>query len=79
VIRPQTRAEAKRREFIKNLKKGDIVFLSSGIVGRVSEIYQKTVSLEISKDVKIRVLKDSIQGPFLEKDEPQEKQTEKKD
>ncbi|GBD02875.1 hypothetical protein HRbin19_00145 [bacterium HR19] len=79
VIRPQTRVEAKRKEFIKNLKKGDIVFLSSGIVGKVSEIYQKTVSLEVSKDVKIRVLKDFIQGPFSEKDEPQEKQAEKKE
>jgi len=74
VIRPQSKAEAKRREFINNLKRGDIVVLSSGIIGKVSEIVGRTVFLEVSKDVRIRVLKDAIQGPYIEQ-KPQENKT----
>jgi preprotein translocase subunit YajC len=74
VIRPQTKTESRRREFIANLKRGEIVVLSSGIVGKVIEIQPKTVLLEVSKDVKIKVLKDAIQGPFIEVP-PQESKT----
>jgi preprotein translocase subunit YajC len=74
VIRPQTKTESKRREFIANLKRGEIVVLSSGIVGKVIEIQPKTVLLEVSRDVKIRVLKEAIQGPFIEVP-PQESKT----
>jgi preprotein translocase subunit YajC len=74
VIRPQVKTESKRREFIANLKRGEIVVLSSGIVGKVIEIQPKTVLLEVSKDVKIRVLKEAIQGPFIELP-PQESKT----
>jgi len=74
VIRPQAKTESKRREFIANLKRGEIVVLSSGIVGKVIEIQPKTVLLEVSKDVKIKVLKDAIQGPFIEVP-PQESKT----
>lgn len=66
VIRPQSKAEAKRKEFIRNLKKGDIVYLSSGIIGKVIDVGTKTISLEVSKDVKIRVLKDAVQGPYTD-------------
>jgi preprotein translocase subunit YajC len=77
VIRPQTKAESKRKEFINNLKKGEIVILSSGIIGKVIEVQPRTIVLEISKDVKIKVLKEAIQGPFVET-QPQPQQQENK-
>ncbi len=67
VIRPQSKAESKRKEFLKNIRKGEIVYLSSGIIGKVADVGEQTLLLEIAKDVKIRVLKDAIQGQFVEK------------
>ncbi len=78
VIRPQTRAEARKREFIKKLKKGDVILLSSGIVGKVHEVEDRTLIVEISKDVKVKVLKDVVQGPYSEP-QPQQKVGHTKD
>ncbi|MCS7214016.1 MAG: preprotein translocase subunit YajC [Candidatus Calescibacterium sp.] len=78
VIRPQSRLESKRREFIKNLKKGDIVYTSGGIIGKVYDISDKTLTLEISKDVRLKILRDTVQGPFIEKTEDQDKKQQQK-
>ena len=68
LIRPQTKAEQKRKELIKNLKKGEVVWTSGGILGKVIDIAQKFVILEVAKDVKIRILRDTIQGIWKEEE-----------
>lgn len=77
VIRPQTKTEARRKEFIKNLKKGDVVYTSGGIIGKIHDISDKVATLEISKDVRLKIIKDTIQGAYVEQTEEQEKKQEK--
>ncbi|MCR5224990.1 MAG: preprotein translocase subunit YajC [Alphaproteobacteria bacterium] len=61
IMRPQQKREAKRRELINSVKRGDKVVTASGIIGVVHKIVSETeVSLEVSEGVRIRVLKNAI-------------------
>ena len=61
LVRPQQKRDAKRREMINAVKRGDKVVLTSGIIGTIHKIINdREISLEISEEVRIRVLKTSI-------------------
>ncbi|MCR8744821.1 preprotein translocase subunit YajC [Romboutsia lituseburensis] len=47
--------QKQRKEFTKNLKKGDYVVTMSGIYGYIKDINSNKVSLEVSKDVNINM------------------------
>jgi preprotein translocase subunit YajC len=60
-MRPQQKREAKRRELINSIKRGDKILTSCGIIGTVHKVVsEKDVSLEISENVRIRILRSSI-------------------
>jgi preprotein translocase subunit YajC len=59
LIRPQQRRARQQAELIKNLKSGDKVVTSSGIVGQVITVKDRTVSLR-SADAKMEVTKASV-------------------
>jgi preprotein translocase subunit YajC len=59
LIRPQQRRARQQTELLKNLKSGDKVVTSSGIVGQVITVKDKTVSLR-SADAKMEVTKASV-------------------
>ncbi|MGA2685037.1 MAG: preprotein translocase subunit YajC [Verrucomicrobiota bacterium] len=59
LIRPQQKRAKQQAELIKNLKSGDKVVTSSGIVGLVITVKDKTVSLR-SADAKMEVTKASV-------------------
>ncbi len=71
MIRPQQKQAKKEREFRAGLKKGDRVSFSGGIYGKVHEVAESTVDVEISNGVVVTVEKSMVQ-PL-----PQQ-QTEKK-
>jgi len=59
LIRPQQRRAKQQSQLLKNLKSGDKVVTSSGIVGLVITVKDKTVSLR-SADAKMEVTKASV-------------------
>ncbi len=63
MIRPQQKQAKQHRAYIDSLKAGDEVVTNSGIYGRIVAIAEPAVTLEIARDVKIRVLKAQIAGP----------------
>ena len=58
-IRPQQRKAKELQNLLSSLKSGDRVVTTSGIVGTVVSVKDKTVSLR-SADTKIEVLKSAI-------------------
>jgi len=60
MIRPQMKRQKEIRNFRSNLSKGDKVVTTGGIYGRIVEVKETTVILEISKDVQIKVDKNGI-------------------
>ena len=67
LIRPQQKRDAKKKEMLSEIKRGDRIVTMSGIIGTVHKVINENeVSLEISENVRIRILKGSI-GEKLEK------------
>ena len=48
---------------VKNLKRGDEVITSGGIIGKVDRVYEDDrIDLEISEGVKVQVIRNTIQS-----------------
>ncbi|HAG91984.1 MAG TPA: preprotein translocase subunit YajC [Bdellovibrionales bacterium] len=60
VIRPSQKRQKTHQNFLTNLKRGDSVLTSGGILGTIEGITDQFVVLEISDGVKIRILKSQI-------------------
>lgn len=64
MIRPQKKKLAEEQNFLNNLQKGDEIYTKSGLIGVVTGVTEKLVTLEVSEGVKIKVLKMQIGGLF---------------
>lgn len=62
IIRPQGKKQKKQLDFLSQLKRGDKVITSSGILGSVEGLSQGVVTLELASQVKIKILKAHIQS-----------------
>ena len=62
VIRPQVTKDDSQLKFLKELKKGDEVMTSGGILGRVAAVYDDHVAVEIGVNLKIKVRPDHVQA-----------------
>lgn len=60
MIRPQIKKQKDQRKYVEELKKGDKVVTTSGIHGRVAEITDTNVLIEVDNGVKIRFDKSAI-------------------
>ncbi len=60
VIKPQQIKLKAHDDMVKGLKKGDKVVTAGGIIGRVSEIAEDGISLEIAPGVKVKFLASKV-------------------
>ncbi len=60
MIRPQMKRQKETRQFREGLKKGDRVVTTGGIYGKITEVKETVIVLEIAKDVQIKVDKNGI-------------------
>jgi len=62
IIRPQRNQQKKHQEFLKGLSKGQDVVTSGGIIGRISGITDRVVTLEVDEGTEIKILRSQVQG-----------------
>ena len=60
MIRPQNKKQKEIANFRKNLEVGQEVITAGGIYGKIKEIEDNTVVLEIASGVKIKIDRNSI-------------------
>jgi preprotein translocase subunit YajC len=60
LIRPQQKRAKEHRKLVEGLQKGDEVMIESGIMGRLTELSDTAVVLEVSNDVNIKVRRQSV-------------------
>ena len=60
MIRPQQRRMKQHQATLAALKRGDVVVLSSGMIGKVVRVEDKEVGLEIATGVTVKVVKGMI-------------------
>ena len=61
MIRPQQRKEKERRAMIDNVKTGERVMFSGGILGTITNTKENTVIVKIADGVKVEVARGGIQ------------------
>jgi preprotein translocase subunit YajC len=61
LIRPQQRRAKAHQQMISELKRGDTVVLSNGMIGKVSKVEDAEVAVEIAQGVNVKVVKAMIQ------------------
>jgi preprotein translocase subunit YajC len=62
MIRPERKKATDHASFLTSLKRGDEVVLTSGIIGKIHAVDDRTLTLEIADKVKIKVLKVAVTG-----------------
>lgn len=61
MIRPQRQRQKQHQEMIKNVRRGDTIVLTGGLIGKVNKVIDDgEVLLEIAENVRVRVSRASI-------------------
>ena len=60
LIRPQTKRAKEHKQMVESLKKGDEVVTGGGVLGRITEIGENFIQVEIAEGVQIKVQKQAI-------------------
>ena len=62
LIRPQTKKASEHEKTLKALKRNDEVVTTGGLIGRIVEIGDKVLMLEIAQGVRVRIERHQIAG-----------------
>ena len=62
MIRPQNKERKRMRDFLESLQVGSKVRTASGVYGKVKEIKDTVIILEVADNVKIKIDKNYIVG-----------------
>ena len=62
LIRPQQKKARQHKDLLANLKRGDSVITNGGIYGRIAEINDTIIVLEVADKVRIKVARGFVSG-----------------
>jgi preprotein translocase subunit YajC len=60
LIRPQNKRQKEHREMVSNLSVGDEVVTSGGVLGKVTEVKEQFVRVEVAAGVELSVQRHTI-------------------
>jgi preprotein translocase subunit YajC len=60
IIRPQTKRAKEHKQMVEALKKGDEIVTGGGVLGRITDVGENFVLVEVTDGVQLRVQKASI-------------------
>lgn len=70
MIRPQQKKSKDHADLLANLKTGDEVVTSGGIIGKVKSVAEGFVSLEVSPNTVIKVIKSNVSASTKQAKDP---------
>lgn len=62
MIRPQKKQLEEEKAMLSGLNKGDEVYTKAGILGTIVGMTEKVITLEVSDNVKLKVLRSQVGG-----------------
>ena len=63
LIRPQQKKVKDHRVMVKNLKRGDEIITSGGIIGTVERVFDDDrLEVNVSNGVTVQIIKNTVQG-----------------
>jgi len=73
IIRPQQKRAKEREKLLSSIEKGDKVITSGGVHGTVAGVEEKTVLLQVTENVKLKIERSAI-ATILNRDTKEVKQ-----
>lgn len=73
ILKPQQKKAKEQADLVTNLKPGDEVVTTGGIIGKVRTVAEQFITLEVSQNTSLKVLKSAVQTltkPPATKDAP---------
>jgi preprotein translocase subunit YajC len=55
IIRPQTQKASEHSKMLSGLKRNDEVVTTGGLIGRITELGDKVVTMEVAPNIRVRV------------------------
>ena len=62
IIRPQAKKAKVHQQMLSQLKKGDEVATTGGLIGKISGIKDDEVTLQVQEGVRLRILRSAVTG-----------------
>jgi preprotein translocase subunit YajC len=78
LIRPQTKKAAEHNRMLQGLKRNDEVITTGGIIGRIADLDEKVLTLEIAQNVRVRVERSHV-AALAHPAKPQQAKKKEKD
>ncbi|MEQ8908867.1 MAG: preprotein translocase subunit YajC [Vicingaceae bacterium] len=69
MIRPQMKKQKEQKKFRENLAKGDKVVTIGGLHGKVTEVKDNTVMIQVANEIQFKVEKSAISSDFSSADQ----------
>lgn len=77
LIRPQQKQAKQHKAFLNDLKKGAKIVTKGGIHGSITGINDNVISVEIAKDIIIKISRDAVTGSLSKDGAPPKKEGKK--
>tara|TARA_B100000886_G_scaffold327200_1_gene274418 strand:+ start:87 stop:374 length:288 start_codon:yes stop_codon:yes gene_type:complete len=73
LIRPQQKRVKEHKTMVQNLKRGDEIITSGGIIGTVDRVLEDDrIEVLLTENVKVQIIKNTVTS-LLKKEEPKKK------
>lgn len=60
ILRPQRQKQRVHQEMVANVRRGDTVVTSGGLIGKVAKVDEGEVQVELAEGVRVRVVRGTI-------------------
>ena len=60
ILRPQQKKVKDHAELVKNIRRGDTVVTSGGIIGKVTKVDDQELQVEIAEGVRIKIVRSTV-------------------
>jgi preprotein translocase subunit YajC len=60
LIRPQQKKQKEHKALLSNLKRGDDIITAGGILGRITNVAEKFITIEVADKVRIKIARGQI-------------------
>ncbi len=70
LIRPQQKRQKEHNRMLGNLQKGDTIFTSGGLRGKITNLDDTVITMEIAERVRVKVNRNAIGGLVSKGGEP---------
>ena len=60
LIRPQRQKQKQHQEMVANLRRGDTIVTTGGLIGKVAKVDDKELQVDLAENVRVRIVRGMI-------------------